>query len=69
MKSNLVFQVILGAAAFTVSDERLTAINFTSNIDLQPYTFMIARPKELSRVMLFMEPFATDVSIFYLFIY
>ena len=55
-------QVMMGVAAFTVSDKRMEAVNFTSAIDLQPYTFMIARPQELSRVMLFMEPFANDVS-------
>ncbi|XP_076061279.1 ionotropic receptor 93a-like [Oratosquilla oratoria] len=56
-------QVLLGIAAFTVSDDRLKVVNFTSTIDRQPYTFMIARPKELSRVVLFMEPFANDTWI------
>ncbi|XP_042864338.1 ionotropic receptor 93a-like [Penaeus japonicus] len=56
-------EVILGVASFSVSEQRSEVINFTSTIDRQPYTFMIARPKELSRVMLFMEPFANDTWI------
>ncbi|KAK7084680.1 hypothetical protein SK128_009075 [Halocaridina rubra] len=59
----LCIMVILGVAAFTVSAPRMKVVNFTNAIDLQPYTFMIARPKELSRVMLFMEPFANDTWI------
>ncbi|XP_069170054.1 ionotropic receptor 93a isoform X2 [Procambarus clarkii] len=53
-------EVVLGAAAFTVSEKRMQAVNFTTTIDRQPYAFMISRPKELSRVLLFMEPFAND---------
>ncbi|KAK8399557.1 hypothetical protein O3P69_003545 [Scylla paramamosain] len=56
-------EVMMGVAAFTVSDKRMRAVNFTASIDLQPYTFMISRPQELSRVMLFMEPFANDTWI------
>ncbi|XP_047486802.1 LOW QUALITY PROTEIN: ionotropic receptor 93a-like [Penaeus chinensis] len=56
-------EVIMGVASFSVSEQRMEVINFTSTIDRQPYTFMIARPKELSRVMLFMEPFANDTWI------
>ncbi|XP_050723459.1 ionotropic receptor 93a-like [Eriocheir sinensis] len=56
-------EVMLGVGAFTVSNKRMKVVNFTATIDLQPYTFMIARPQELSRVMLFMEPFANDTWI------
>ncbi|XP_068230877.1 ionotropic receptor 93a-like [Palaemon carinicauda] len=56
-------EVLIGVAAFSVSAQRMEVVNFTSNIDRQPYAFMIARPKELSRVMLFMEPFANDTWI------
>ncbi|XP_066943243.1 ionotropic receptor 93a-like [Macrobrachium rosenbergii] len=56
-------EVIIGVAAFSVSAQRMKVVNFTSSIDRQPYTFMIARPKELSRVMLFMEPFTNDTWI------
>ncbi|XP_069953215.1 ionotropic receptor 93a-like isoform X3 [Cherax quadricarinatus] len=56
-------EVLLGAASFTVSDQRMKAVNFTATIDRQPYAFLISRPKELSRVLLFMEPFANDTWI------
>nr|AGJ51190.1 olfactory ionotropic receptor IR93a [Panulirus argus] len=56
-------EVLIGVAAFSVSDQRMKAVNFTTTIDRQPYAFMIARPQELSRVMLFMEPFANDTWI------
>ena len=50
-------EVTLAAAAFAVSRERQTAINFTDPIDLQPYSFMYRRPRELSRASIFINPF------------
>jgi len=49
--------VMLAAAAFTVSRERLEAVNFSMSLDVQPYTFMYRRPKETSRALLFLDPF------------
>ena len=50
-------EVMLAAAAFSVSHERLQVVNFTKALDLQPYTFMYRRPTELSRAVLFIDPF------------
>ena len=40
-------EVVMAAAAFAISHERMQAVNFTSAIDLQPYAFMYRRPKEV----------------------
>ena len=40
-------EVVMAAAAFAISHERMQAVNFTSPIDLQPYAFMYRRPKEV----------------------
>ncbi|XP_017778842.1 PREDICTED: glutamate receptor ionotropic, delta-2 [Nicrophorus vespilloides] len=53
-------QVAFGAAAFTVTDASKNLINFTMQISTQSYTFLVARPKELSRALLFMSPFKKD---------
>ena len=55
----------MGAAAFLMSEERQRVINFSTPIDLQPYTFMYARPQEKSRVLLFIQPFTNLVIILY----
>ena len=54
-------EVMLAAAAFAISYERMEAVNFTSAIDLQPYAFMYRRPKEVSRAVLFVDPFTPTV--------
>jgi hypothetical protein len=56
--------VLVGCGAFTVTNLRKQVVDFTTVINEQPYAYMIARPKELSRVLLFVEPFTSDVSIF-----
>ena len=48
-------------AAFTVTPERWGVINFTLSLDAQPYTFMFARPKQLSRAYLFIQPYTVNV--------
>lgn len=50
-------EVTLGATALVMSNERMEVINFTLPIDLEPYTFMFRRPQELSRALLFVDPF------------
>ena len=42
-------EVFLGAASFTISQDRQKVVKFSTPIDLQPYTFMFQRPQELSR--------------------
>eukprot|EP00092_Neocalanus_flemingeri_P000465 GFUD01000495.1.p1 GENE.GFUD01000495.1~~GFUD01000495.1.p1 ORF type:complete len:837 (+),score=225.49 GFUD01000495.1:88-2598(+) len=50
-------EVMMAAAAFSISHERQQVVNFTMPLDLQPYTFMYRRPTELSRAVLFIDPF------------
>lgn len=58
--------VAFGACAFTVTKENKQLINFTNPISIQTYTFLVARPKELSRALLFISPFTGNVSIYLL---
>lgn len=53
---------MLGAAAFTVTPERAQYVNFTEVLEREAYAFMVNRPAELSRVLLFAEPFSNEVS-------
>lgn len=55
--------VVLGACAVTVTDEYKVVVNYTIPISTQPYTFIVARPRELSRALLFTSPFRGDVSL------
>ena len=54
-------EVMLAAAAFTTTYERMKVVNFTSAIDLHPYGFMYRRPAQLSRTLLFIDPFTPVV--------
>ena len=56
-------EVVVAAAAFAISHDRRQAVNFSSALDLQPYAFMYRRPKEVSRMFLFIKPFAPLVWI------
>lgn len=53
--------VAMGACAFTVTEQEKIYVNFTEPISTQSYTFLVARPRELSRALLFMSPFSKDV--------
>ncbi|XP_013173619.1 PREDICTED: glutamate receptor ionotropic, delta-1 isoform X1 [Papilio xuthus] len=53
-------QAALGAAAFTILPDVTSGINYTLAVSTQPYAFLIARPRELSRAMLFLLPFTAD---------
>ncbi|XP_022920713.2 ionotropic receptor 93a isoform X1 [Onthophagus taurus] len=50
-------KVLMAASAFTISEKTKTLVNFTLPISTQTYTILAARPKELSRALLFMSPF------------
>ncbi|XP_076250648.1 ionotropic receptor 93a isoform X2 [Rhynchophorus ferrugineus] len=52
--------VAMGACAFTVTEENKKVINFTRPISIQFYTFLVARPRELSRALLFISPFTGE---------
>ena len=54
-------EVMLAAAAFAISYERMQVVNFTDAFDLQPYAFMYRRPKTLSRASMFIDPFMPEV--------
>ncbi|CAG7834892.1 unnamed protein product [Allacma fusca] len=54
-------EVVLGAAAFTIRPEKSKVVNFTMVLEREAYTFMVNRPSELSRVLLFAEPFSKEV--------
>lgn len=57
-------KVFLGAAPITISANRIDIVNFSYPFDLQPYTFAVRRPQEISKALLFIEPFTPLVSIF-----
>ncbi|KAJ8716806.1 hypothetical protein PYW07_003433 [Mythimna separata] len=53
-------QGALAAASFTVLSDPMRGINYTMPVSIQSYAFMIARPRELSRALLFLLPFTSD---------
>ncbi|KAF9802070.1 hypothetical protein SFRURICE_004321 [Spodoptera frugiperda] len=53
-------QGALAAASFTVLADPVPGINYTIPVSIQSYAFLIARPRELSRALLFLLPFTTD---------
>lgn len=55
----------ISACCFTVTDKVKEKINFTMPISTQSYTFLVARPRELSRALLFMSPFSQMVRFFF----
>lgn len=55
-------EIAMTAAVYTVTPKGKEIINFTMPIETQIYTFLVARPKELSRALLFMSPFKGYVS-------
>lgn len=54
--------VAMAACGFTVTSKAKTLVNFTIPISTQSYSFIVARPRELSRALLFMSPFTVNVS-------
>lgn len=61
------FQVLFGATALTVHETYEKVVNFTYPISVQSYGMMIPRPKELSRLYLFIAPFTLDVRFIEIF--
>ncbi|CRL07373.1 CLUMA_CG020350, isoform A [Clunio marinus] len=51
--------IILGAVANTINERYKRLINFSVPISIQPYSFLVAKPKEISRIYLFAAPFTT----------
>lgn len=56
-------RIILGAVASTINERYKRMINFSIPISIQPYSFIVAKPKEISRIYLFTAPFTTGVSL------
>lgn len=54
--------VFLGACGLTINEHSRRLVNFTRPFCIQTYSMLIARPKELGRLYLFMAPFTSDVS-------
>ncbi|KAJ6638184.1 Ionotropic receptor 93a [Pseudolycoriella hygida] len=57
--SNIV-PILLGAVAATVDENYSSIVNYTRPITIQTYSFLVSRPKELSRLYLFTAPFTID---------
>ncbi|XP_025158343.1 ionotropic receptor 93a-like [Harpegnathos saltator] len=53
-------KVLLAACAYTVNDRGRGKINFTIPIFIQTYSFLTAKPNQLSRALLFTAPFAKE---------
>lgn len=56
-------RAFLGAGAYIVTPERIRVVNFTIPVSVEPYTFLLARPRELSRALLFLSPFTGNVKL------
>lgn len=54
-------KVLFAACAYTVNDRGRGDINFTIPIFMQTYSFLTAKPAQLSRALLFTAPFAKEV--------
>ncbi|XP_060858519.1 ionotropic receptor 93a [Metopolophium dirhodum] len=50
-------KVFIAAAAFAVKQANQILVNYTTHISLEPHQILVARPKELSRALLFTAPF------------
>ncbi|XP_055690671.1 ionotropic receptor 93a [Lutzomyia longipalpis] len=59
---NLVSQdkVFFAAVGATVNEKYKRFLNYTIPISIQPYNFIVSRPRELSRLYLFMAPFTAE---------
>lgn len=53
-------KIFMAAAGVTVLEQYKFVLNYTMPISVQTYSFMVSRPKELSRIYLFLSPFAWD---------
>uniref|UniRef100_A0A182MEF6 Ionotropic glutamate receptor C-terminal domain-containing protein n=1 Tax=Anopheles culicifacies TaxID=139723 RepID=A0A182MEF6_9DIPT len=53
-------KILLAAIGSTVNEKQKKFISFTDPISIQTYSFIISRPRELSRVLLFLSPFGPD---------
>lgn len=54
-------RILLAACAYTVNNHGRKEINFTLPIFIQTYSFLTAKPGQLTRALLFAAPFAKEV--------
>lgn len=54
-------KVLFAACAYTVNDRGRDDTNFTLPIFIQTYSFLTAKPGQLSRALLFAAPFSKEV--------
>lgn len=54
-------EVMLGAAAFAIDEERSKDVNFSLPLDHSPYGFIYKKPKQVTRATVFLDPFTNDV--------
>lgn len=55
-------KIIFGAVASTVNERYKRLVNFSVPISIQPYSFLVSKPHEVSRIYLFTAPFTHGVS-------
>ena len=53
--------VFMAAAPLTIIADQRLYVNFSKPFDMQPYTFMYARPQAKSKTMMFVDPFSPMV--------
>ncbi|XP_046750223.1 uncharacterized protein LOC124413578 [Diprion similis] len=53
-------RVLIAACAFTVNEQKNSMVNFTRPISIQTYSLLAARPKHLSRALLFSSPYTKE---------
>ncbi|XP_053678178.1 ionotropic receptor 93a [Anopheles nili] len=53
-------KILMAAIGSTVNEKQKKFVSFTDPISIQTYSFVISRPRELSRVLLFLSPFGPD---------
>ena len=56
-------EVMIAAAAFATTYDRMEVVNFTDAVDFHPYAFMYKKPKAMSKELLLINPFTPPVWI------
>ena len=54
-------EVMLAAAAFSVTSDRREVVGFTEPVDLHPYGFMYKKPSRVGKDLLLLKPFTWEV--------
>ena len=54
---------MIGAAAFTITEDRRQRVEFTDAVDIEPFGFIYRRPTSISKLTFLMDPFEWEVWI------